>query len=33
VNPINVGHRAQDVALYDGNRKLLEVHRTITVFP
>ena len=33
VNPINVGHRAQDVALYDGNRKLLEVHRTITIFP
>ena len=33
VNPINVGHRAQDVALYDGGRKLLELHRTITVFP
>jgi hypothetical protein len=33
VDPINVGHRAQDVALYDGNRKLLELHRTITIFP
>ena len=33
VNPVNVGRRAQDVALYDGNRKLLELHRTITVFP
>lgn len=33
VNPINVGRRAQDVALYDGNRKLLELHHTITVFP
>jgi hypothetical protein len=33
VNPTNVGHRHQTVALYDGPRKLLEVHRTITVFP
>jgi hypothetical protein len=33
VNPINVGHRSQDVALYDGKQKLLELHRTITVFP
>ena len=33
VNPTNVGHRSHDVALYDGKRKLLELHRTITVFP
>jgi hypothetical protein len=33
VNPINVGHRSQTVQLYDGNRKLLELHRTITIFP
>jgi hypothetical protein len=33
VNPTNVGHRHQDVQLYDGSRKLLELHRTMTVFP
>jgi hypothetical protein len=33
VNPTNVGHRTQDVRLYDGNRRLAEVSRTITVFP
>jgi hypothetical protein len=33
VNPTNVGHRRQNVQLYDGSRKLLELHRTITVFP
>jgi hypothetical protein len=33
VNPITVGHRQQTVQLYDGNQKLLELHRTITVFP
>jgi hypothetical protein len=33
VDPTNVGHRAQDVALYDGRRRLLELHRTITVLP
>lgn len=33
VNPINVGHRQQAVQLYDGNRKVLELHRAITVFP
>jgi hypothetical protein len=32
-NPTNVGHRHQTVTLYDGDRKLLTVHRTITVFP
>jgi hypothetical protein len=33
VNPTNVGHRTQDVRLYDGKRQLVEVRRTITVFP
>jgi hypothetical protein len=33
VNPTNVGRRSQDVALYDGDTKLLEIERTITVFP
>ena len=33
VNPTNVGHRHQTVQLYDGSQKLLELHRTMTVFP
>ena len=33
VNPTNVGHRDQTVQLYDGKQKLLELHRTITIFP
>jgi hypothetical protein len=33
VNPTNVGRRAQTVELDDGDRRLLVVHRTITVFP
>jgi hypothetical protein len=33
VNPTNVGHRSQDVALYDGDTFLVSVDRTITVFP
>jgi len=33
VNPTNVGHRAQDVRLYDGTRRLAVVERTITIFP
>jgi hypothetical protein len=33
VNPTNVGHRRQDVALYDGSTRVLAIHRTITVFP
>ena len=33
VDPTNVGRRSQGVALYDGQRKLVELHRTITVFP
>ena len=33
VNPTNVGHRAIGVSLYDGDRFLTRVPRTITVFP
>jgi hypothetical protein len=33
VNPTNVGHRAQDVDLYDGKRRLVHVDRSLTVFP
>jgi hypothetical protein len=33
VNPTNLGHRTQDVQLYDGKRKLAEIKRTITIFP
>jgi hypothetical protein len=33
VNPTNVGHRPQHVALYDGGKFLTSVDRTITVFP
>ena len=33
VNPTNVGHRSQDVALYDGETFLTSVDRTVTVFP
>ncbi len=33
VNPVNVGRRSQDAALYDGPRKLAAVHREVTVFP
>jgi hypothetical protein len=33
VNPTNVGRRATDVALYDGDTRLLTVHRTITIYP
>jgi hypothetical protein len=33
VNATNVGRRSQNLRLYDGSRKLLELHRTITVFP
>lgn len=32
-NPTNVGRHSQDVRLSDGNRPLVSVHRTITVFP
>jgi hypothetical protein len=33
VNPTNVGRRSADVDLYDGDRLLLHVDRTITVWP
>jgi hypothetical protein len=33
VNPTNVGHRAADFTLYDGDARLLTVHRTITIYP
>lgn len=33
VNPTNVGHRSQDVELYDGDKLLATINRTITVFP
>jgi hypothetical protein len=33
VNPTNVGRRAQNVELYDGERRLLTIHRRVTVFP
>jgi hypothetical protein len=33
VNPTNVGHRSQTVELFDGDRKLLELDRSITIFP
>jgi hypothetical protein len=33
VNPTEIGRRSQDVALYDGETPLLEVDRTVTIFP
>jgi hypothetical protein len=33
VNPTNGGHRATDVDLYDGERLLVRVDRSITVWP
>ena len=33
VNPTNVGHRSQDVELYDGDELLATIERTITVWP
>jgi hypothetical protein len=33
VNPTNVGHRPQNVQLYDGNKLLLTINRNITIFP
>jgi hypothetical protein len=32
-NPTNVGHRSAPVTLLDGNREILHVDRSITVFP
>ena len=33
VNPTNVGRRSADVELYDGERRLATLDRTVTVFP
>jgi hypothetical protein len=33
VNPTNVGHRSQDVWLYDGESLLVHLDRTITIWP
>jgi hypothetical protein len=33
VNPTNVGHRSQDVELYDDTQLLAKVSRSVTVFP
>ena len=33
VNPKNVGRQAQTLTLYIGNRSLVTLHRTLTVFP
>jgi hypothetical protein len=33
VNPTNVGHRSQDVQLYDGDELLATIDRSVTVFP
>jgi hypothetical protein len=32
-NPTNVGRHSADVQLQDGERLLLSLHRTLTVFP
>ncbi len=33
VNPTNVGHRSQNVDLFDGKTHLLTIRRNITIFP
>jgi hypothetical protein len=33
VNPTNVGHRSQDVALEDGEKRILSIKRAITIYP
>ena len=33
VNPTNIRHRSQDVALYDGGKFLTSVDRSVNVFP
>jgi hypothetical protein len=33
VNPTNVGRRSADVQLYDGDEKLMSVHRVLTIWP
>ena len=33
VNPTEIGRRSQDVALFDGDEPLLDIDRTVTIFP
>jgi hypothetical protein len=33
VNPTNVGHRAANVELDDGTRRIVVIHRSLTVWP
>ena len=33
VNPTEIGHRAQDVDLYDGETPLVHIDRGVTIFP
>jgi hypothetical protein len=33
VNPTNVGRRSADVQLLNGGRKLLTIHRVLTIWP
>jgi Mn2+/Fe2+ NRAMP family transporter len=33
VNPTNVGKRREDVAIEDGNKLLVRIHRSATIFP
>ena len=33
VNPTNIGHRSQDVQLFDGDELLAAIDRSVTVFP
>jgi hypothetical protein len=33
INPTTVGRHRQSVSLYDGNKLITTVHRTITIFP
>jgi hypothetical protein len=33
VNPTTVGRQDQNLTLYDGNRSLVTIHRTLTIFP
>ena len=33
VNPTSVGRQGQGLTLYDGDRALITIHRTLTIFP
>jgi hypothetical protein len=33
VNPTNVGKRREDIAIEDGNKLLVRIHRSATIFP